>query len=348
MTGGAGFIGSAFCRTAIKSGWTILNLDNLTYAGNLASLTDIEHSANYSFVRGDICDQGLVSRLVSEFEPDAVAHFAAESHVDRSITGSSAFIQTNICGTHAVLESALSYWRGLPSLKQRTFRFLHVSTDEVFGSLSETGYFVETTPYDPRSPYSASKAGSDHLVSAWHHTYGLPTIVSNCSNNYGPYQFPEKLIPLVTLNALEGKPLPVYGDGMNVRDWLFVEDHVAALMLMIKNGPAGETYCVGGRSERSNLDVVKTICAIVDEKAPSTEIGGRQALIEFVTDRPGHDRRYAIDPAKIERDLGWNASQSFEKALAKTVTWYLNRSDWWQPIRSGVYQGQRLGIGEKA
>ena len=345
VTGGAGFIGSAFCRTAIARGWSVLNLDKLTYAGNLASLREVEGNARYSFVQGDICDQPLVSRLVSEFEPNAIAHFAAESHVDRSITGSAAFIQTNINGTHSLLENALCYWRALPKDRQSAFRFLHISTDEVFGSLEETGYFTEETAYDPRSPYSASKAASDHLVSAWNHTFGLPTIISNCSNNYGPYQFPEKLIPLVTLNALEEKPLPVYGDGKNVRDWLFVDDHVEALTLMLQHGRAGETYCVGGRSERSNIEVVQAICAMVDAIAPSSASGSRLDWIQFVTDRPGHDRRYAIDPGKIERELGWKSACSFESHLARTVEWYAARKDWWQPIRESVYQGQRLGIG---
>lgn len=345
VTGGAGFIGSAFCRAAIARGWSILNLDKLTYAGNLASLREVESHSHYAFVRGDICDQGLVSRLILDFEPTAIAHFAAESHVDRSITGSAAFIQTNVNGTHTLLENALTYWRALSKDKQSAFRFLHISTDEVFGSLEETGCFTEETAYDPRSPYSASKAASDHLVSAWSHTFGLPTIISNCSNNYGPYQFPEKLIPLVTLNALEGKPLPVYGDGKNVRDWLFVDDHVEALTLMLQHGGAGETYCVGGRAERSNIEVVRTICDIVDAIAPSSARGSRRDLIQFVTDRPGHDRRYAIDPGKIERELGWKAAHPFESHLARTVEWYAARKDWWQPIRENVYQGQRLGIG---
>lgn len=345
VTGGAGFIGSAFCREAARKHWSVLNLDKLTYAGNLASLSEIQSADSYSFVQGDICDQNLVSRLLNEFQPDAIAHFAAESHVDRSITGSAAFVQTNICGTHSMLEAALSYWRSLDKAGQKAFRFLHVSTDEVFGSLGETGFFSETTAYDPRSPYSASKAGSDHLVSAWHHTYGLPTIISNCSNNYGPYQFPEKLIPLITLNALEGKTLPVYGDGKNVRDWLFVEDHVRALLLMIERAPPGETYCVGGSSERSNIDVVKTICDIVDAIAPSPSMGARQSLIKFVTDRPGHDRRYAIDATKIQKDLGWFPDKTFETGISSTIEWYLMRRDWWEPIRSGVYKGERLGIG---
>ena len=344
VTGGAGFIGSAFCRAAIGRGWSILNLDKLTYAGNLASLAEIDEAQSYSFVQGDICTGSLVARLLNEFEPDAIAHFAAESHVDRSITGSAAFVQTNVCGTHSMLEATLAYWRTLARDRQSAFRFLHVSTDEVFGSLGETGYFSETTRYDPRSPYSASKAASDHLVRAWNHTYGLPTIISNCSNNYGPYQFPEKLIPLVTLNAIEGKPLPVYGDGKNVRDWLFVDDHVAALMLMIEHGAPGETYCVGGRSERSNIDVVKTICALVDEAAPSGGIGKREGLIQFVADRPGHDRRYAIDPSKVERDLGWSNIQTFETGVSETIEWYLARRDWWEPLRTGLYQGERLGL----
>lgn len=344
VTGGAGFIGSAFCRIAVARGWSLLNLDKLTYAANLASLDSIASGRNYRFERGDICDRELVARLLSEFKPDAVAHFAAESHVDRSITGSAAFIQTNIVGTHILLEASLAYWDKLEPQAQKAFRFLHVSTDEVFGSLGADGYFTENTPFDPRSPYSSSKAASDHLVSAWGHTYGLPVIISNCSNNYGPYQFPEKLIPLVCLNALEGKPLPVYGDGKNVRDWLFVDDHVGALILMLERGIPGETYCVGGRSEKSNLDVVLGICAILDEVAPSKEIGPRNNLIQFVADRPGHDRRYAIDPSKIERHLGWRAQQTFEAGLRATVDWYVTRRDWWEPIRSGAYRGERLGL----
>jgi dTDP-glucose 4,6-dehydratase len=285
-----------------------------------------------------------MAALFDTFQPDAVFHLAAESHVDRSITGSAEFIQTNIVGTHTLLEVALTYWRGLTSDKQRNFRFLHVSTDEVFGSLGATGAFSEVTAYDPRSPYSASKAASDHLVQAWHHTFGLPCLITNCSNNYGPYHFPEKLIPLMILNALEGKSLPVYGDGKQIRDWLHVDDHAVALQTVMERGKPGETYCVGGRNERQNIDVVKRICAIVDELAGARPEGPREDLITFVQDRPGHDQRYAIDATKLENELGWRANYSFETGIRQTVEWYLNRPDWWEPIRSKNYQGQRLGL----
>jgi dTDP-glucose 4,6-dehydratase len=282
--------------------------------------------------------------LFDTFQPDAIFHLAAESHVDRSITGSADFIQTNIVGTHTLLEVALAYWRGLPKDKQQTFRFLHVSTDEVFGSLGATGAFSEVTAYDPRSPYSASKAASDHLVNAWHHTFGLPCLITNCSNNYGPYHFPEKLIPLMILNALEGKSLPVYGDGKQIRDWLHVEDHAGALQTVMERGKPGETYCVGGRNERENIHVVKRICELVDELAGPRAEGPRLSLITHVQDRPGHDQRYAIDATKLETELGWRATYNFETGIRQTVEWYLNRADWWEPIRSKNYQGQRLGL----
>ncbi len=323
----------------------MLNLDKLTYAGNLASLRGVENDANYTFVRGDICDRALMVRLFEEFSPDAAMHFAAESHVDRSITGSAAFIETNVVGTHILLETALRYWDKISDpARKAQFRFLHVSTDEVFGSLGSEGLFSEDTRYDPRSPYSASKASSDHLVRAWHHTYGLPTLISNCSNNYGPYHFPEKLIPLIILNALAGKKLPVYGDGSNIRDWLYVNDHAAALKLLIEKGAPGETYCVGGNNERRNLDVVTRICDLVDKLSPDAEIGPRRDLIELVADRPGHDHRYAIDSSKLQNDLGWKAQETFESGIERTVKWYLERRDWWEPILKAKYDGERLGL----
>ena len=346
VTGGAGFIGSALCRRLVRhTGWNVLNLDALTYAANLSSLREVSSEPNYSFVRGDICDRALVDKVIAEYAPDAIIHLAAESHVDRSITGSADFVRTNIVGTHTLLEAALAYWDGLKDASKRErFRFLHVSTDEVFGSLNETDYFTETTAYDPRSPYSASKAASDHLASAWFHTFGLPVLISNCSNNYGPYQFPEKLIPVMILKALEGAPLPVYGDGLNVRDWLYVDDHAEALELILTTGRLGETYNVGGRSERKNIDVVRTILALVDELAPIGAAG--RSEIQFVTDRPGHDRRYAIDCTKIETELGWRARESFETGMRRTVQWYIDRRDWWEPIRSGKFKGERLGLRE--
>jgi len=322
----------------------VLNVDKLTYAASEHALDEIVASDRYQFLKADICDRAAMDEAFADFRPDAVMHLAAESHVDRSITGSAAFVQTNIVGTHTLLESALAYWSALPADEKSNFRFLHVSTDEVYGSLTDEGYFCEGTRYDPRSPYSASKAASDHLASAWQHTYGLPVIKSNCSNNYGPYQFPEKLIPLTILNALEGKPLPVYGDGKNIRDWLFVDDHAQALRLALTAGKPGETYCIGGSSERANIDVVLAICDLLDSIIPDTKIGSRRALITFVRDRPGHDHRYAIDAAKITRELGWQPTRTFNQGLAETVRWYLDRRDWWQPIREGIYCGERLGL----
>ncbi|MET1111542.1 MAG: dTDP-glucose 4,6-dehydratase [Allosphingosinicella sp.] len=347
VTGGAGFIGSALCRHLAGSGrYRVVNLDKLTYAGNLDSLKEIEGSPDYRFVQGDIGDQPAVRELLSAEAIDIVMHLAAESHVDRSIDGPEAFIDTNIVGTFRLLNAALDHWRGLPDERKARFRFHHVSTDEVFGDLPlDEGIFTEETPYAPSSPYSASKAASDHLVRAWHETYGLPVVLSNCSNNYGPYHFPEKLIPLVILNALEGKTLPVYGKGENVRDWLHVEDHVRALELIATKGAVGESYNVGGRAERTNLNVVETICDLLDARRPLADGRNRRSLIAFVTDRPGHDRRYAIDPSKIERELGWRSLESFESGIAKTIDWYLGNDWWWRPIRDGKYSGDRLGTG---
>jgi len=346
VTGGAGFIGSAVTRHLIaETDHQVLVLDKLTYAGNLDSLKPVENSPRYGFVQADILDAPGMQEIMRSFRPEIVMHLAAESHVDRSIDGPGAFIQTNVVGTYILLQAALGYWQALPGPERDAFRFHHVSTDEVFGSLGPDGYFTESTAYDPRSPYSASKAASDHLVRAWHHTFGLPVVVSNCSNNYGPYHFPEKLIPLVILNALEGRPLPVYGDGSNVRDWLYVEDHARALLLIAERGRVGESYNVGGHNEKTNLEVVRTICAILDGIAPDARIGPREGLIAFVADRPGHDHRYAIDPAKIGRDLGWRPQETFETGLAKTVRWYLDNRSWWERIRSGVYRGERLGAG---
>ncbi|MEJ0059345.1 MAG: dTDP-glucose 4,6-dehydratase [Terricaulis sp.] len=348
ITGGAGFIGSALCRKLVASGRDqVLNLDALTYAANLSSLQDVSSHPNYRFVRGDICDRALVDGLLAEFQPDAIMHLAAESHVDRSIDGSADFVRTNIVGTHVLLEAALAYWDKLASQARDAFRFLHVSTDEVFGSLGADGYFHEGTAYDPRSPYSASKAASDHLARAWHHTFGLPVVVTNCSNNYGPYQFPEKLIPVVILNALEGKKLPVYGDGGQVRDWLFVDDHASALVCALERGKLGETYAIGGRSERRNLDVVHAICDALDAIGAEGATGPRRSLIEFVADRPGHDRRYAIDCTKIETELGWRPTETFDSGIRRTVQWYLDSRDWWGPIR-GRFKGERLGLRARA
>jgi dTDP-glucose 4,6-dehydratase len=346
VTGGAGFIGSSAARHLIaETDHQVLVLDKLTYAGNLDSLRPVENNPRYGFVQADILDAPRMREIMSSFRPEVVMHLAAESHVDRSIDGPGAFIQTNVVGTYTLLQAALGYWQSLSGPERDAFRFHHISTDEVFGSLGSEGHFTESTAYDPRSPYSASKAASDHLVRAWHHTYGLPVVVSNCSNNYGPYHFPEKLIPLVILNALEGKPLPVYGDGSNVRDWLYVEDHARALLLIAERGQVGESYNVGGHNEKTNLEVVRTICAILDEIAPDARNGSRERLITFVKDRPGHDHRYAIDPAKIGRDLSWRPQETFETGLAKTVRWYLDNPSWWQRIRSGVYRGERLGAG---
>lgn len=345
ITGGCGFIGSAVCRLVVGSrGWTALNIDKMTYAATESSVAEVASSDRYSHIRADVCDREAMDAAFASFQPDAVMHLAAESHVDRSITGSAAFIQTNIVGTHTLLEAALHYWKALPTERKARFRFLHVSTDEVFGSLHETGYFSESTAYDPRSPYSASKAASDHLALAWWHTHGLPVVLSNCSNNYGPYHFPEKLIPLMILNGLEGKPLPVYGDGLNVRDWLYVNDHAEALRLVVTEGTPGQAYCIGGRAERTNLEVVQAICDTLDALTPNCAIGSRRSLIKFVTDRPGHDRRYAVDSTKIERELGWQRQQTFESGLLQTITWYLTRRDWWEPIRLAKYAGERLGL----
>lgn len=345
VTGGAGFIGSALVRHLIaETAHQVVVLDKLTYAGNRESLAPVAGNPRYRFVRGDIGDRALVGRLLAEFQPDAIIHLAAESHVDRSIETAADFVQTNIVGTYALLEEALAYWRGLSQPDASRFRFHHVSTDEVFGALGAEGAFDEASPYRPTSPYAASKAASDHLVRAWHHTYGLPVVVSNCSNNYGPYQFPEKLIPLMILHCLEGKPLPVYGRGENVRDWLFVDDHARALLAVAEAGRVGETYAIGGGAEKSNIEVVRAICGLMDDMAPDPRIGSRETLIEFVTDRPGHDFRYALDPAKIGRELGWTARESFESGLAETVRWYLDNRAWWDRIRAGIYRGERLGL----
>jgi dTDP-glucose 4,6-dehydratase len=344
VTGGAGFIGSAVVRHAIgESDDHVLVVDKLTYAGNLDTLAPVSSDPRYAFVRADIADAPKMRELFEAFQPDVVMHLAAESHVDRSIDGPGEFIQTNVVGTFVLLQAALGYWRALPPARKDAFRFHHISTDEVFGSLGDDGFFCETTAYDPRSPYSASKASSDHLVRAWHHTYGLPVLITNCSNNYGPYHFPEKLIPLTIINALEGAKLPVYGKGANVRDWLYVEDHVRALFAVIGNGDVGHTYCIGGHNERANIDVVKSICALMDELAPNSKIGPRAGLITFVVDRPGHDLRYAIDPGKVGA-LGWQPRETFETGLRKTVEWYLTNRSWWERIRSGVYRGERLGV----
>jgi dTDP-glucose 4,6-dehydratase len=345
VTGGAGFIGSAVVRHIVReTAHQVLVVDKLTYAGNLDSLSPVSNDPRYAFVRADIADATKMRELFERYQPDAVMHLAAESHVDRSIDGPGEFIQTNVVGTFALLQTALGYWRGLPDAAKNSFRFHHISTDEVFGSLGEEGLFCETTPYDPRSPYSASKAASDHLVRAWHHTYGLPIVVTNCSNNYGPYHFPEKLIPLIIINALEGLKLPVYGKGANVRDWLYVDDHARALLAVVMEGAVGQTYCVGGRCEKTNLEVVEAICALMDEFMPSARIGPRKSLIAYVEDRPGHDLRYAIDASRIMTDLGWEPRETFESGLRKTVEWYLANRAWWERIRSGVYRGERLGV----
>lgn len=343
VTGGAGFIGSAVCRHFVGTlGHVILNIDNLTYAANLASLDPIAAHAGYHFLKADICDRAAMDKAFADFAPQAVVHLAAESHVDRSITGAGAFIQTNVVGTYTLLEAARGYWSALPPVAREAFRFLHVSTDEVYGSLSEEGLFCEDTAYDPSSPYSASKAASDHLVVAWQRTYGLPTVISNCSNNYGPYHFPEKLIPLMILNALEHKTLPVYGNGLNVRDWLYVDDHARAIAMIVSGGRVGHKYNVGGRNERCNIDVVHAICDALDARLPGVE--SRRKLVTFVSDRPGHDQRYAVDATKLENELGWRAQETFETGLMKTVNWYLDNRHWWQPIRDRVYAGHRLGL----
>lgn len=343
ITGGAGFIGSAVCRHLVGDlGHEIVNLDKLTYAACLASLDPIANDACYRFEQADICDRAALERIFAATTPDAVMHLANESHVDRSISGAADFIQTNVVGTFQLLEAARDYWDGLPLNRRAAFRFLHVSTDEVYGSLGPKGLFTEGTRYDPSSPYSASKAASDHLAISWHRTYGMPVIVSNCSNNYGPYHFPEKLIPLIILNALEERELPVYGNGSNVRDWLYVDDHARALYLILTKGRTGEKYNVGGGNERTNLEVVEAICALLDRLAPA-RLPHRE-LIRFVTDRPGHDARYAIDASKSETELGWRARESFDSGLAKTVRWYLDNEAWWRPLREHRYRGERLGL----
>lgn len=343
ITGGAGFIGSAVSRRLINNSQDrLLVIDKLTYAGNLSSLQSVAGNERFSFIQGDICDRGLVRQIFREFQPDIIMHLAAESHVDRSIDGPAAFIETNLVGTFTLLDESLAYWRNLSNDRARHFKFMHISTDEVYGSLGEKGLFREDTPYAPTSPYSATKAGSDHLVRAWNHTYGFPTVVTNCSNNYGPYHFPEKLIPLVIINAIEGKPLPIYGKGENIRDWLYVDDHAAALLLVAKEGIVGESYNIGGSNERSNIEVVRAICDLMNELYPAKK--NYHDLIQFVADRPGHDLRYAIDGTKIKSTLGWRAQESFETGLRKTVMWYLKNSPWWIDVRSGKYKGERLGI----
>ncbi|RST32185.1 dTDP-glucose 4,6-dehydratase [Sphingomonas ginkgonis] len=346
VTGGAGFIGSAVVRLLVGRGFRVINLDKLTYSGNLASLSSVEDRSNYRFVQADIADRARVQALLEEEQVDAIMHLAAESHVDRSIDGPEVFVSTNIVGTFHLLQAALGYWSALKGERRERFRFHHVSTDEVFGDLPLTGpeRFREDTPYDPSSPYSASKAASDHLVRAWHRTYGLPAVMSNCSNNYGPFHFPEKLIPLIILNALEGKELPVYGAGENVRDWLFVEDHALALEAVLTRGQVGESYNIGGDAERSNLTVVETICDLVDRRGALLGGKPRRALIRFVADRPGHDHRYAIDASKIARELGWRPEQSFDAGLATTIDWYLANEWWWRPLRERCYAGERLGV----
>ncbi len=347
ITGGAGFIGSAVIRFLInRTDHEVVNLDKLTYAGNLESLQSESSNGRYRFFQGDIVERTMVSGVFDEVQPDIVMHLAAESHVDRSVEGPSEFIQTNMVGTYVLLEAARAYWTKLPADKQSAFRFHHISTDEVYGSLGEEGLFTEETAYDPSSPYSASKAGSDHLVRAWQRTYGLPILITNCSNNYGPYQFPEKLIPLIILNALEGKPLPIYGSGQQIRDWLYVEDHARALYDVVTKGSVGETYNIGGHNEKTNLEVVHAICDLLDEykcEHPNG-IASYKDLITFVADRPGHDQRYAIDASKIQRDLGWTPIETFETGLRKTVEWYLGNSEWCRHVQDGSYQRQRLGL----
>ena len=346
VTGGAGFIGSALVRMLIReTSYSVVNVDKLTYAGNLESLREVDGSSRYQFERVDICDVAGLRSVFDRYKPAGVIHLAAESHVDRSIDGPGEFIRTNVNGTFELLQASLRHWRNLSVEAQQQFRFVHVSTDEVFGSLGDTGKFTEETPYSPNSPYSASKAGSDHLVRAWFHTYGLPVVTTNCSNNYGPYQFPEKLIPLMILNAIGGKALPVYGRGENVRDWLFVDDHARALITVFERGVVGNTYNIGGNNEWKNLDVVHAICDLVDGAEPPLAIGPRRGLIKFVTDRPGHDLRYAIDAGKIMSELGWAPRETFESGLARTVGWYRQNREWIDHVQSGAYRGERLGLG---
>ncbi len=348
VTGGAGFIGSAVVRHIIsETSDSVVVVDKLTYAGNLASLAPVAQSERFAFEQVDICDRAALDAVFARHQPDCVMHLAAESHVDRSIDGPAAFIETNIVGTYQLLEATRNWWSQLDARKKAAFRFHHISTDEVYGDLhGSDDFFTETTPYAPSSPYSASKAGSDHLVRAWLRTYGLPTLVTNCSNNYGPYHFPEKLIPLTILNALAGKPLPVYGNGLQVRDWLYVEDHARALYRVATTGVVGETYNIGGHNERKNIDVVRTVCALLEELVPNKPEGVKryEDLITFVTDRPGHDVRYAIDASKIERELGWTPEETFETGMRKTVQWYLENQSWWQQVLDGSYQGERLGL----
>jgi dTDP-glucose 4,6-dehydratase len=350
VTGGAGFIGSAVVRHIIEATQdSVLVLDKLTYAGNLESLSVVADNPRYSFEQVDICDRAALDRVFAEYQPDVIMHLAAESHVDRSIDGPAAFIETNVVGTYTMLEAARHYWQPLDAAKKQSFRFHHISTDEVYGDLHGTDdLFTETTPYSPSSPYSASKASSDHLVRAWLRTYGLPTLVTNCSNNYGPYHFPEKLIPLVILNAVAGKPLPVYGDGAQVRDWLYVEDHARALYQVVTEGVVGETYNIGGHNERKNIEVVQTICDLLEELAPNKPQGVEKYrdLITYVKDRPGHDMRYAIDAGKIDRELGWRPQETFESGIRKTVSWYLNNEIWWRRVQDGSYAGERLGLSD--
>jgi dTDP-glucose 4,6-dehydratase len=343
VTGGAGFIGSAVVRHLVRAGYEVINVDKLTYSGNLDSLREIEGSPQHSMHVVDICDGPALARILGQTQPDAIMHLAAETHVDRSIDGPAAFVQTNMVGTFNLLDAALTYWRGLDADRRNAFRFHHISTDEVFGTLElDDGVFTEQSAYAPSSPYSASKASADHLVRAWHVTYGLPVVLTNCSNNYGPYHFPETLIPLAILNAIEGKPIPVYGRGANVRDWLYVEDHARALELAVTKGRVGESYNIGGRAERTNLRVVEAICAILDRKRP-LEAGSYRDQISFVADRPGHDLRYALDPRKAERELGWSAQEDFDSGLGKTIDWFLDNEWWWRPLRDGRYAGERLG-----
>ena len=344
VTGGAGFIGSALVRHLIaESDYSVLNVDALTYAGNLSSVAPVAENPRYRFARADICDAAAMARLFADFRPQIVTHLAAESHVDRSIDGPAAFVQTNVVGTFTMLAAALDHWRSLEGAEKAAFRFHHISTDEVFGALGDEGWFTEDTAYDPRSPYSASKAGSDHLVSAWHHTYGLPTVVTNCSNNYGPYHFPEKLIPLMIIKCLSGEALPVYGKGANIRDWLYVDDHVRALRAVFEGGKVGTSYMVGGNSERTNLGVVTTICDTLDRIRPRADGRSYRDQISYVADRPGHDFRYAIDATKLKTELGWTPRETFESGIEKTIRWYLDNESWWRDILSGAYAGERLG-----
>jgi dTDP-glucose 4,6-dehydratase len=342
VTGGAGFIGSSLVRLLMnETEHHVLNIDKLTYAGHLESLNQVEDSSRYTFEKVDICDESEIKRVINEFKPDAIIHLAAESHVDRSIDGAAEFIKTNVNGTHTLLEEAKNYWQSLDDTKKGRFRFLHVSTDEVYGSLGEKGFFTEETPYDPRSPYSSSKASSDHLVQAWYHTYGLPTMITNCSNNYGPYQFPEKLIPVVILKALQGEDIPVYGTGENVRDWLYVEDHARALLKVVETGEPGETYNIGGHNEKQNIEVVHTICDTLNELVPKK--ANYRDQITFVTDRPGHDFRYAIDASKIEKELGWTPEETFDSGIKKTIQWYLDNIDWCEAVTENNFELERLG-----